>query len=255
MYNELKVKYLPLSDLAYGYYLKIAIEEAPKILKEKEHKLIDVLNLFEIIQYINDYNKLNNKGQNLLKSIIDMKRNINSVVGVFFSKVDDKKIIELFNECKNKYDEIEVLLKCFVKYKIFDKISDSTFEVVLDNELIYVYSILKHKKIVEKYENIIKKRLMDNYETAELLVRKYDYDEKEIFYLPLLTQNEKKVIISNYIENANANLNCLNALYFHVDSKDSYKLTNKQRIQIKKAISKKMKKLEEMELLMGMVLK
>lgn len=239
MDNELKVKYLPPSDLAYGYYLKIAIEEAPKILREKEHKLIDVLSLFEIIQYINDYNKLNNKGQDLLKSIIEMKRNLNSVVGLFFSKVDDKKIIELFNECKNKYDEIEVLLKCFVKYKIFDKISDSTFEIILDNELIYAYSILKHKKIVEKYDNIIKKRLMDNYETAELLVRKYDYDEKETFYLPLLTQNEKKVIISNYIENANANLNYLNALYFHVDSNDSYKLTNKQRIQIKKAISKK----------------
>jgi len=245
MQDKVMVKHYSTTDGAYGYCLREAITELQIILKKDNYNLSDILNLFEISLYIEDYDKLNDKGKKLLESIIVHKKIINSTLGCYFSTITNDNIISILKEIEENHQLKHVFLKCFVKYKVFERVDNDTIEYMLDNDLIFIYDVLHIDEFVKQYDSIIKIRLLLNNETAELFVRKYDYTEKEEIHFPSLSELDKETIISNYISKNDSNINYLRALFDHVDSKDSYKVTPKQRIELKKVIQKKNNEIHE----------
>ena len=245
MQDKIKVKYYPPDDGAYGCCLREAINELNKLIKKDEYDLFDILNLFVISLYMNDFNQLNDAGKELLNSILQYRNTINSILGRYFHTINDNNFNDILLEIGKNYHFKRTVLKCFIKYKVFDRIKDETFQYALENELISIYDILHIKEIVKKYDLIIKNKLLTNNEIAELFVKKYDYVEKEQIYFPLLSEEDKETIISNYISSINSNINYLKALNYHVDSKDSYKLSPRQRLEIKKAIKVKGEEIHE----------
>lgn len=245
MDDKIKIRYYPPTDGAYGYCLRAAINEVNTLMQKSDYDLFDILNLFEISLYINDYDELNEVGKELLNSILQYKGTINATLGRYFHTIDDDNFNYALSEISKNYHFKSTILKCFIKYKVFDRIRAETFQYSLENELIFIYDALRIKEIVKKYDIVIKNKLLTNDETAELFVKKYDYVEKEQIYFPTFSEIDKETIISNYISNSNSNINYLRALNDHIDSIDTYKLTPKQRLKIKKLIKVKGEEIHE----------
>ena len=245
MDDKIKIRYCPPTDGAYGYRLRVAINEVHTLMQKSDYDLFDILNLFEISLYMNDYDALNEDGKELLNSILQYKGTINAMLGRYFHTINDDNFNDTLSEIGKSYHFKSTILKCFIKYKVFDKIKDETLQYSLDNKFILIYDVLRNKEIVKKYDAIIKNKLLANDETAELFVKKYDYVEKEQIYFPTFFEIDKEMIISNYISNSNSNINYLRALNDHVDSIDTYKLTPKQRLEIKKLIKVKGEEIHE----------
>lgn len=245
MDDKIKIRYCPPTDGAYGYRLRVAINEVHTLMQKSDYDLFDILNLFEISLYMNDYDALNEDGKELLNSILQYKGTINAMLGRYFHTINDDNFNDTLSEIGKSYHFKSTILKCFIKYKVFDKIKDETLQYSLDNKFILIYDVLRNKEIVKKYDAIIKNKLLANDETAELFVKKYDYVEKEQIYFPTFSEIDKEMIISNYISNSNSNINYLRALNDHVDSIDTYKLTPKQRLEIKKLIKVKGEEIHE----------
>lgn len=245
MDDKVKIKYRSPTDGAYGYRLRAAINKGNTLMQKSEYDLFDILNLFEISLYMNDYDELNEVGKELLNSILRYKGIINSTLGYYFHTINDDNFNDTLSKIGKNYHFKSTILKCFIKYKVFDRIRDETLQCSLDNESLSIYDVLRNKEIVKKYDVIIKNKLLANGETAELFVRKYDYVEKDSIYFPIFSEIDKETIITNYISNRNSNINYLRALNDHVDSVDTYKLTPKQRLEIKKLIKVKGEEIHE----------
>lgn len=236
MKEKIRIRHYPPTDGAYGYCLGEAISEANQLIEKEKFDLFDIINLFEISLYIDDYDYLNDKGKEKLNPILQYRKYINSTLGRYFATINNDNFIATLSELDGNYHFRSRILKCFVKYKVFDRINEETFEYSLNNDLIFIYDVLRIEKIVRQFNSIIKKKLLVNNEAAELFVKKYDYVEKEKIYFPILSDFDKETIISNYLSNENSNINYLRALNDHIDSVDSYKLTTNQRLEIKKLI-------------------
>ena len=236
MKEKIRIRHYPPTDGAYGYCLGEAISEANQLIEKENFDLFDIINLFEISLYIDDYDNLNDKGKEKLNPILQYRKYINSTLGRYFATINNDNFIDKLSELGKNYHFRSRILKCFVKYKVFDRINEDTFEYALDSDLIFIYDVLRIEKIVRQFNSIIKKKLLVNNEAAELFVKKFDYVEKEKIYFPVLSDSDKETIISNYLLNQNSNINYLRALNDHIDSIDSYKLTTNQRLEIKKLI-------------------
>lgn len=245
MQDKVEVRHYPPSDLAYGYCLREAIEELNIIMKKDSYDLFDILNLFETSLYINDFEELNDDGKELINSILKHKSSINVILGRYFNTINDINFNDTLLKVSKSYHFKRTIFKCFIKYKVFDRISDETFNCSIEKELISLYDVLHFKEIVKKYNVIIKNKMLENNEIAELFVKKYDYIDKVQMFFPKFSDEEKEIIISNYISYDNSNINYLRALNDHVDSKDSYKLTPSQRLEIKKLIKVKSEEIHD----------
>lgn len=109
------ITHYSINDLAYGIYLEKAIEIGRKIIIQNDYDLLDILNLFEINLYLDDYNLLNETGQNLLKQLIDEECKINLIIGRYFNNVNESNLIQILLEVKDNYYAKNTLLKCFDK--------------------------------------------------------------------------------------------------------------------------------------------
>jgi len=236
MDTKIKIRYYSISDLSYGIYLSKVVEETNIIMSKTNHDLFDVLNLYEISLYLDDYNFLNDYGKKLIRPLLEFKTEINKIVGKFFTTMDNKKFVDILNELQNDYYAMNPFLKCISKYNALNNVDDKTFKYTLENNLLSIYNILHHKQIINKYSEVVRSYLLNFDESAEFLMKKYDMTDEEQIYLPKLSSEDKTAIISNYIVSEKANINYLKILDFHIDSKDTYILTSKQRLEIKESI-------------------
>lgn len=233
------LEYFPPTDYSYNIFLEKSVEKANTLLKNDEFDLFEILNLYVVNLFLKDFNKFNDKQKEITKNIINCKGKINSILGNFFEKIDGNNFCEILKQVKGDKHSKEILFACLVKYNVFDRISDSTFLMSLNNDTTLIEFAIKYKKIVAKYETILKTLLLKDKNTALYLVKKYDYNESNCIFLPNFSVEEKEKIISNYLELENINLYYLNALLDHRPSIDSYELTSAQRLKIKKIVEKK----------------
>lgn len=62
------------------------------------------------------------------------------------------------------------------KYKIYEQISETIFDEILHNEKVCMHYILRNKKLVNYYGNIIRTCLLNNSKYAELILDKYEIE-------------------------------------------------------------------------------
>lgn len=71
--------------------------------------------------------------------------------------------------------------------------------------------------------------------------------KKSLYYFPHFSNEDIDLMINNYLHSDHINLNYLEALNLHRDNGDSYKITRKTRVEIKKTIEIEQKKLFKKE--------
>lgn len=226
----LNVKFYSENDLSIFLQIDKIIEKIKSNDIELEWKISNLLSYYNVIKYIN-IEKFS--GYIAEQTNIDMqkyKNQVNQKVGMFLGK-NKFNYIDLYDEVEEIY--VEDFFEVLVKYKIFENIDQSTFEKFLKDKDIYIPLILKFKKLISNFDEIIKKAILSDAKNAEIILLKY-YDSNEHIQLPLsLNQKDILELINEYIDSPLSSINVLKKI-IDFPANDKFNITDKIKLRAKR---------------------
>jgi len=222
--------------MARGYHLSKGEQILRSETKSVYEDINDVLELYNIKQYLDNDLFLKNWTQNEIKDFKQKAIEYGKVVGQFMSKVNDSNVISYFEQLLHGY--INSFWQLVNNQKIFKQISVENFDSILKGNPHEIRNILTHKNIVNRYDTVLRDFLFTYPQSAEIILSIYeekdDFRNKKVKYLPQsLTIQDKEIIVSNYIDNENSNLNYLRLIIIARNS-ENFKLSDKTRLKAKR---------------------
>lgn len=121
------------------------------------------------------------------------------------------------------------------KYNIYKEINENDFEIFLNSNNTLSYALLSAKKIVIRFDKILRNWLLKKENAAEIIIDKYFEENSNIKLPELLTNEDKNIIFFNYINSQKLNINYLEKiLYFppnEIKIDDKVRLAAKRKLQ------------------------
>lgn len=210
--QEERVKFYSETD---GTLISMLIS-AEKILtksfvKENYSEINDIIELHNIKKLI-DHDLLLKTWSEDTKT--DFKKKVKqyaSLIGTFFSKIDEESYIEYFEEVI--FDYKDDFFEIINNQTVFKKITGETFIRALNKNEFLIRDILKFKNFVTHYDTLIRNFLLQYEENAELLLDEFyaekDSNQKKMNFPKSLSKEDKSNIIEKYIDCESPNLNYL----------------------------------------------
>ncbi|WP_062052532.1 hypothetical protein [Bacillus sp. JCM 19034] len=148
-----RVKFYSKNDLAYGWELNKVIERIEENAIEKDWSLEDVIEFFNILKYVqvDRFAEYIQEKTNVICT--NYSKKIKARIGKFIS-TNKSFIISKYDD--TNYSGTEDFLEIVEKYKLYEDISHLEFKTFLDKDSVPLYMVLKHKKIVEHFDDIVK---------------------------------------------------------------------------------------------------
>jgi len=232
-----RVVFYSKHDMSAGMNIK----NAEKIIKSYNSSKIldinDVLELFHIKLYFDNEMYLNNWDKSIISDYSATVDSFWRTIRNYFLEINDDNILEYIEFVDYKYTES--FWELVNNLSIYKRISPIKLSQLLQNKRMYVRQVLKHKKLVDYYATPIKEYLLKNNDTAEIIISNFEEksftDKQKLFFPKSLSSNEIELVVLNYLDTPNANLNYVRLI---VKSRD-LKLSDKTKLKAKK-ISKKL---------------
>lgn len=230
-----RVQFYSKEDMAGG----IQLSKGEKILRKDINAEItdinDVLEFYHINKYFEHelFLKVWTESDihNFKKKSIEFDRLIKN----FFSKIDDGNINQYYEETLDGY--IDSFWEIINNLNCYKKISKTTFKNILVNEPFLIHSILKFKGLVSYYDKEIRNFLLDNNQSAEILLSIYevkdDFRKKQKYLPKSLSVNDKEQIIIKYLDQENFHLNYLGIIE-NAKNRSDFKLSDRTRLKAKR---------------------
>lgn len=230
-----KVVFYSKEDMTGSRQLKKGEDILRRPIQSEYTNINDVLELYNIKKYID--NELYLVGWTS-EDITDFKQKVSEydkVVGQFMSNINDGNVIQLYEETYREY--IYSFWELVNNQSIFKRISNVNLNAILSKEPHLIRIILSHKKIVDHYNAELRKFLFTYSESAEILLSIYEVKDdfrKDQKNLPKsLSVEDKEIIISEYLDSNNTNLNYI-GLIQNVRNRNDFKISDKIRLKAKR---------------------
>lgn len=226
------IRFYPEFDMACGFQIDNIIEKINTNAIEDEWDFTDVLNFYNVLKYISIERFSNYIEQQIGIDIKIYERKIKQKIGGVISK-NKNNFINIYDEID--YAFTEDFLEIIEKYGIYNEISENDFKAFMDKEHMHLYILLKFKKLVEYYDNVIKDKILSDLNNTEIIISKYLKDKG--LYLPAsLTSEEVLKLMDKYIASNKANINVLRKIVTFPTGKglnipDKIKLHAKRKIK------------------------
>lgn len=222
-----------------NYFLRESVEIIKKYQAEKiPQDVNEMIEVYNIKKYFD--NKIFLKGWTT-EDIYNYQNIIGTcykIVAKFYNSINNDNFITIYeNVCIDYKDDFWEL---FDKFNVYKYISDYKFQELMDNSQICLHELLKYKKTVEHFGDIIRNFMLNNNFSAELLLYKYELNhngESNFLYFPKeLSNRDKEIIICNYINSEETNLNYLRLIANIQSSKDKIEISPITLLNAKKKI-------------------
>lgn len=240
------IKYYSKYDMTCDMYIRKII----KIANRYEDNYFDEENINKILEYLNiikfcSVEEIKNiitietegKIENVLKSI-KMR------IGQFISSSKTGNFLSLIEDVELSYKED--YWEFVEKYNIYECIDKSDFELFLKDTSFHFFVILKFKKTVNYFDEILRKHMLEVDTSAEVLLHKYFYKENgkgEVAYLPpSLNENDVERIILNFIESSLPNINQLEMI-INYPSNSELRITDRLKLKAKRRYNSEVDKI------------
>ena len=195
----------------------------------------DILELYNIKKYIDNDLYLVNWSLQDIADFQKKTKEYGQFIGQFFSKVNNDNFLEIYDEILLNY--IDSFWELVNNQNTYKRISKTNFENILSREPHLIYKFLIHKNIVLHYNTLLKKFLLNYSGTAEILLSIYevkdDYDNTKRFLPKSLTVEDKEIIISDYLNSDQANLNYIEIIQ-NIRNTGDFKISDKIRLKAKR---------------------
>lgn len=144
---------------------------------------------------------------------------------------------------EKNYQYYDDFFEVIEKYNVFERISENVFQKLIKDRYI-LHHVLSNKKIVNKFGNLIRNKLLEYPENATILLDKYEIEgENKQIYLPKeFTITDKENLIIKYINSKEANLNYLRIIENIQSKKNELEISDKTRLLTKKKIKEQTEK-------------
>ena len=226
-----RVKFYSEYDMACEWELDKIIERINDHSIEKEWSLEDVIEFFNILKYmeVERFAEYIQEKTNVI--CIDYIKEIKAKIGKFIGF--NKSVII------SKYDDInfegtEDFLEVIEIYGVYKDIPDFEFKMFLNKDNVPLYMVLKHKKIVDYFDYIVKDKIMSNSYNAETILSKF-LENKDLHLPPSLTEEDILKLVDNYIkiDAERININVLRKI-IHFPTGTGLNITDKIKLHAKR---------------------
>lgn len=215
-----RVRFWGRNDMAYGMNLhKIEHVDIP------EYNSIDIndaIEFYEIKKYFDDGVCSNTWTDQQHQDYIEKSKKLNGLAMRFFNSLNDTVIVRQYEDIED-YDYRKVFWQLFDKCKLYNKISETAFNAILQSKHLSLHDILLHKTIVTKYGDVIRNYILGNLENVQYIIYVYEqnYTQSEKLYLPdELTPDDKCRFIEAYLDSDFPNLNYIETISMMQPSKE-----------------------------------
>ena len=234
-----RVKFYSVTDLGSGHQLKKAEKVINNFDKNKEYKIEDILEFYNITKYIDRKMYLEQWNKEYIEEINKIIKEMRKKIFKYIDdNVNEEKFEEIIKGVPNEYmnDFFELIEKKILNIDI----SGNTFIQSIDKRNVPIYYLLEYQKIVKKYDNELRLTMLENIlESAEILIKKYYIKDEKCnnWIIPsTLTLQDKEYILQKYIDNEYANLNYLRIITKIQSNKDTIIIKDKTKLKARKKV-------------------
>lgn len=207
-----RVKYYSSNDLLFGHNLsKIETMEVPEL---KDISINDAIEFLQIKKYFDqgtrcktwtdaEFDAYTKKGQELFGLCMH-----------FFNQISNSDIVEKYNSIAPDYGYKADFWDLFDTCKLYQRISNEVFSVLVMQDKVPLYAVLRHKNIVRTYGSILRDYIL-NHDSITILLHAYeqDFTNSEKLYLPVeLSGEDICKYIEHYIDGEAPNANHLSEI-------------------------------------------
>lgn len=207
-----RAKYFSDDDRSIGR----ALGRAEKVLAEYESgaQCSDInraLELYNIQKLFQIRAKLPDWSEEYFRQLTQKATGHTSTIGAFWKTVEDKNFIETYKNTEKLYRDN--FWEEFERHKTYRRVSKETFRFFLKTQKPLITYILRQKEVVREYGQELAEHMLDDPQSAELLLDYYLGLDKAPCFLPNELSAEQKVqILEKYISSDDCNMNYLQSL-------------------------------------------
>lgn len=229
------VKYYSDNDLSLGWNLEKSEEIIQSIdFYKTDNNINYILELYNVHLLIKSDARLTSWSDEYYNNIKIKTNGIMRVVAKYFNNIELDDISNFYDDISYLY--LDNLWELISKFKIYEKFNSYSFAEFLRNKRVNLEYILRHKNIVEKFDDKIKDYILSYEGSAELLISYHLKSKPSSYikiYLPVsLSISEERNIIRDYVNSREANPNYLDLIY-RARSGDNSIITDKIRLEAK----------------------
>ena len=203
------IKFCDIDDFSFYHNLSQAEEVLKKLdLSKRNYKVNEILEFYIITKF----SKVKNCNlKNMYKKEIEF---LYKEISSFIKQLTDKSFYKYYRNVDSFY--LATFWEMINDYIDNTMLSNLFINQVFSYKKFYINYFLNCKNLVKKYELELRKFLLKNHTTAELLLEEYEIDNihHKKFYFPNFTNLEIEKIFYNYINSDNANINYLKIIPF-----------------------------------------
>ena len=207
-----KAKYFSDDDWSIGR----ALERAEKVLEEYERgaqcsDINSALELYNIQKLFQIGAKLPDWSEEHFCQLTQKAAGHSSTIGAFWKTVEDKNFIETYKNTEKLYRDN--FWEEFERHKTYRRVSKETFRFFLKTQKPLITYILRQKEVVREYGQELAEHMLDDPQSAELLLDYFLGLDKAPCFLPNeLSAEQKMQILEKYISSDDCNMNYLQSL-------------------------------------------
>ena len=229
------VKFYGKNDLGNAWQLEKAEPILNAFTLDKQYTDInEIIELYNIRNAINSDLALKGWTQEQCKKYKKTVDMFLSVIGKFFSQINDSNFIEIVSTVSVLY--MDDFWELFVQFNMFNRISPNIFETYLQSPNITLSKILEHKKLVYRYGAQLAEALRTSDETVRILTSVYLEKSKSHYFIPKeFSPKEVESVFLKHTESEQVNPNVLELIYKGQSTKEC-PISDKLRLKAKRAL-------------------
>ena len=221
-------------DILYVYEFENMIKELKMGLDAIENKTERICKKISALQFLKDYDNLNEKGKALIDPFFEMINSYKKDINLYFKNIMNEDVL---TDLRYESDDVKTNNK-FAYFHVFVALKKNGFDellikTILEECLLPLYFLLQNKTLVQSLDSFFQKYLLGQPNSLELFVSENDIknERKVKMYFPQFTDNEINKWICDYLSQETCNMNYLHCILLH---KKGYKVFPKTIVAIKK---------------------
>ncbi len=235
--NRNRVLFFSKEDMAGPIKLKLAEPILQDFDLKKNYDINDIVELFQIKQYFDNGLYLSDWSAEIIADYRETSEKMWKIVCNFWISIDDNSFIGLYNQVEFEFRrDFWVLTE---QLQIFKKIEETTFSILLRSENFWIINVLQQKRLVKYFSSALRSFLLGYEKSAELLLTHFEEEHtnryNDLFFPNNLGINDIELIINDYLDNPDANLNyvrlIINAKELKFSPETRLKATKVERVK------------------------
>lgn len=229
-------------DLSVGHYLEMAEKRIQEVSKgNMPANLEGIIELWHIRRMIEEDCRLQKWTDAEFDKLKLSTNAYNTIIANYFNNIVPQMLKSEFDQLNWTYKE--TFWQIIDAYKLHKLIKPEILHDIISENINYLRHVLRCKGIVEKFKNVIREELLNNVNSAHIILDKYvtksdSLQKSEIFLPSNLTIIDKEQIINNYLDSEEPNLNFVRLITQVKDEKDKIMLSTRIRLKAEKLVNK-----------------